>query len=512
MSKPSEEFESSSNNQDAEQLRALGYSSDFKRSMSLWENFSLGFTYLSPVVGVYTLFGLCLAAGGPPMFWSYLIIGLGQLLVCLIFGEIVSQFPISGGAYPWARRLVGKRWAWVVGWVYAWALCATIAGVAVGAGPYLSMMLGFESTPNASIYIAIVLIVLSTVLNLVGTKVLARVAMFGFLCELIGAILVGAYLLIFERHQPISVLFNTFDINVNGSYLPAFLAASLAGLFQYYGFEACGDMAEETPNPGKRIPKAMRMTIYIGGSAAMFACLALILAVPDIQKVISGQDADPVTTILANAFGPVGSKLVMAIVLVSFISCVLSLQAAASRLLFAYARDEMIVGSKFLKRLSFNQVPSFALIISGVIPAAIVCLGFFMLDAVATIVGFAAIGIYITFQLIVIAALIARAKGWRPNGQFNLGAWGLLVNIGALIYGVSAIINMVWPRSPDAAWYINYSMILTTVVVMGTGLLYMWLARPYDKGTAPAGDAWKFSKPKAESKGTEIIGAVEESH
>ena len=54
--------------QDAEQLRALGYTSNFERSMSLWQNFALGFTYLSPVVGVYTLFGLCLAAGGPPMF------------------------------------------------------------------------------------------------------------------------------------------------------------------------------------------------------------------------------------------------------------------------------------------------------------------------------------------------------------------------------------------------------------------------------------------------------------
>ncbi|MDQ3204670.1 MAG: amino acid permease, partial [Pseudomonadota bacterium] len=301
--------------QDAEQLRALGYSSDFNRSMSLWENFSLGFTYLSPVVGVYTLFGLCLAAGGPPMFWSYLLIGAGQLLVCLIFGEIVSQFPISGGVYPWARRLVGKRWAWMVGWVYAWALCATIAGVAVGAGPYLAIMLGFSPGPEANIYIALSIILLSTALNLVGTKLLARVAMFGFLCELVGAILVGGYLLIFERHQPFSVLFDTFNLEVNGSYLPAFLAASLAGLFQYYGFEACGDVAEETPNPGKRIPKAMRMTIYIGGAAAMFACLALILSVPDMAKVLAGEDTDPVATILANAFGPVGSRLVMAVVM-----------------------------------------------------------------------------------------------------------------------------------------------------------------------------------------------------
>jgi len=483
----------SSDAQDAEQLRALGYDSNFNRSMSLWENFSLGFTYLSPVVGVYTLFGLCLAAGGPPMFWSYLLIGLGQLLVCLIFGEIVSQFPISGGVYPWARRLVGKRWAWMVGWVYAWALCATIAGVAVGAGPYLAQLLGFQGTANANIYVALGLILLSTCLNLVGTKLLARVAMFGFLCELVGAILVGGYLLLFERHQPFGVLFDTFAISVNGSYLPAFLAASLAGLFQYYGFEACGDVAEETPNPGRRIPKAMRMTIYIGGAAAMFACLALILSVPDIQKVIAGEDTDPVSTILTNAFGPVGSKLVMAVVMVSFISCVLSLQAAASRLLFAYARDEMIVGSRLLKRLSGNQVPSFALLVSGVVPAAIVCLGLFMADAVATIVGFASIGIYLAFQMIIIAALFARAKGWRPSGQFTLGPWGTLVNVAALAYGLGAIANMVWPRTPDAAWYINYSMILSTVIVVGVGVLYMLLAKPYDHGTAPAGDAWTFS-------------------
>src|ERR1700722_17280628 len=104
--------------EDAAQLQALGYTSKFDRSMSQLENFSLGFTYLSPVVGVYSLFGIALAAGGPPMFWWYLLVGIGQMFVCLVFGEVVSQFPISGGLYPWARRLVGKRWAWMAGWVY----------------------------------------------------------------------------------------------------------------------------------------------------------------------------------------------------------------------------------------------------------------------------------------------------------------------------------------------------------------------------------------------------------
>ncbi len=79
--------------------------------MSPWANFSLGFTYLSPVVGVYTLFAFALATGGPPMIWSFLIVGVGQLLVALVFSEIVAQFPVAGGVYPWARRLWGRRYA-----------------------------------------------------------------------------------------------------------------------------------------------------------------------------------------------------------------------------------------------------------------------------------------------------------------------------------------------------------------------------------------------------------------
>src|SRR5262245_5128379 len=103
---------------DNEQLHQLGYRPSFERSMGLWGNFALGFTYLSPVVGVYTLFSISLAAGGPPFFWSYLIVGAGQGLVCLVFCEIVSQYPITGGNLPLASSLVRVRWCWQRDWYY----------------------------------------------------------------------------------------------------------------------------------------------------------------------------------------------------------------------------------------------------------------------------------------------------------------------------------------------------------------------------------------------------------
>ncbi|MDP9064994.1 MAG: amino acid permease [Pseudomonadota bacterium] len=480
---------------DAQQLRALGYVSNFDRTMSKWENFSLGFTYLSPVVGVYTIFASAFVAGGPPMWWTYLLVGMGQLMVCLVFGEIVSQFPISGGLYPWARRLVGKRWAWMAGWIYAWALCCTMAGVATGVAPFLAQLIGLESTPVATTVIALVLIALTTLLNLSGTRLLARVAMFGFICELVGAIVVGGYLLAFARHQPLSVLVDPSFVQAKGHYWPAFLASSLAAMFCYYGFEACGDVAEETPDASRMIPKAMRMTIYIGGAAATWVCLAFILSISDIGAVISGKDADPIVTLLRAAMGEVGFRAVIVVVLVSFISCLLSLQAAASRLLFAYARDQMIFCSKQLSRMSPGRhVPATALVVMGAIPAAIALSALWVQDAIATIISFAAVGIYLSFQMIVLGALIARAKGWRPGGPFVLRSWGVPVNVLALLYGVSAIFNILWPRPPsaDAPWYATYGMLATTIGVLIVGGIYMALARPYLRGNAPAGDAHRL--------------------
>jgi amino acid transporter len=482
---------------DAAQLKALGYEAHFDRKMSMWENFALGFTYLSPVVGVYTIFATTFASGGPPMWWTYLLVGIGQMLVCLVFGEVVSQFPISGGIYPWARRLVGKRWAWMAGWIYGFALFVTLAAIATGGAPFIAQLFGLQETPRLDTAIAVVLILIGTLLNLSGTKLLGRMAMFGFVCELVGALLVGSYLLLFARHQPWSALVNPSALPIAGNYLPAFLASALGAMFCYYGFEACGDVAEETPDASRAIPRSMRLTIYVGGLAALWVCLALVLAVPDVGAVMSGADKEPVVTILRSALGVLGLRAVIAVVSVSYISALLSLQAAASRLLFAYARDEMIVGSRALSRISPGRhIPAVALWVSAIVPAVISISALWLANAIATIISFASVGIYLAFQMIVLGALIARSKGWRPSGPFTLGSAGWFINVAALLYGLLAIINMCWPRSPDDPWFSNYGVIVTSVGVIVLGLFYMLLAKPYNRGNAPSADAHLVSSAK----------------
>ena len=136
--------------------------------------------------------------------------------------------------------------------------------------------------------------------------------------------------------------------------------------------------------------------------------------------------------------------------MISFLSCTLSLMAAASRLMYSYARDDMIFGSHLLRHFDkVRHVPPYAMIVAATVPAVIVLGSVFSAKALTQIVSFAILGIYLGFQMVVLAALRARLKGWVPSGSFTLGRWGMPVTIAALTYGVLTMINVAWPRTPD---------------------------------------------------------------
>ena len=155
---------------DERQLAALGYRQQLSRSLGLLSNFSVGFTYLSPIVGVYTLFAFGLATAGPAYIWSYPIVLVGQFFVVFTFGEVASQFPLAGGIFQWSKRLVGPRYAFMSGWMYTMALLITVAAVAYGANLYAAPLFGYEMNDTTTIVTAIVVIVLGGILNMLGIR------------------------------------------------------------------------------------------------------------------------------------------------------------------------------------------------------------------------------------------------------------------------------------------------------------------------------------------------------
>ncbi|MEL2242070.1 APC family permease [Leclercia adecarboxylata] len=466
----------------------------FNRSIGLISNFSLGFTYLSPLTAVYSLFALAVTLAGPPAIWWIPIVACGQLLVALVFGEVASQYPITGGLYPWARRLWGKKYAWIAAWIYLWALVVTITSVAEYTATFVGSLFGFEISPGNMLITSVVLLLMMMAINMSGTKNLARVARIGFWCEIVSVIALGIYLLIFHRAQPFSVVFDSMGVIAkDGSYQPAFMAAALIGLFMFFGFEACGNVAEEVKNPSRKIPVAMILSIVFGAISAIISILGYLLASPNLMNIVNGKIADPIPAILNEALGETGATVFIIIAVIAMLSCILSLQAALSRLIFSFSRDQMLPGSAWMSKLSKNSVPDNAMIVSCLLPVLICVWVYFQPDNLARITAFAVIGIYISFQMVVLAALRQRLKGWKPAGEWSVGGWGMLVNVLALAYGLCGIWLLAQPAE-SSDFIDRWTVLVGLSVVVISGLVYMALARPFGRSNAPENDAIEHAK------------------
>jgi amino acid transporter len=462
------------NHEDA-RLRELGYQPQFDRALGLFGDFSLGYSYMSPIAGFYALFGYALTSAGPSFFWTMPIVLIGHTLVALVFAEAASQYPIAGGVYQWARRLAGAKFGFLTGWMYLLALIGTTAGLAAGVAPYLGPLLGIESGPvfNAAAGIAMVLI--AAAFNLIGTKTLGRVTELGVWAGLVGLLVCGVYLLLFSRVQPISVLWESFGAG-DGNRTAALFAASLIGIWIFFGHESCGDLAEEVKDASVKVPRAMILTMVAGGISALIIALGMILAVPDMPAAVSGQAGNIAEVVLTNAFGSFGAKAMLICLLLVVLSATVSVVASASRLLFSLGRDNLIFGSSMMSKIDEKRgLPVAAVLLATLVPCFVVFCGLFVPDAATAIISFATAGIYTAFTMVVLAAVVARMGGWTPAGPFKLGAWGWPITIAGLIFEVLAVINIVWPRpaSPDTSLLMTYLIPIVLFVVFLLGLVQL---------------------------------------
>src|SRR4051812_10721185 len=201
---------------DDARLASLGYQPQLRRVLGLFANFSVAFTYLSPMVGIYSLFVLGVGTGGPAYLWLLAIPVVGMLLVALVFGELASHYPVAGSLYQYSKFSVGPRYGWLVGWFYGIALLVTVAAVDTGVVTYVAALthnwFSWNLNPAAHgtiLWITLLLVAVQTMLNITGTKVMANVAKFGVYVEIIGTLGIAIILAINGFHHDLGFLFST---------------------------------------------------------------------------------------------------------------------------------------------------------------------------------------------------------------------------------------------------------------------------------------------------------------
>jgi amino acid transporter len=505
-------------------LESLGYRPQLKRVLGFFENFAVAFAYLSPMVGIYSLFLVGVATGGPAYLWLALIPLIGMLFVALVFGELASHYPVAGALYQYSKFSVGPAYGWFVGWFYGIALLVTVASVDTGVVPYVTDLahrwFGANWDPTAHttlLAVTLVLLAIQTTLNITGAKVMGRVAQFGVGVEIVGTFGIALILAIHGFHHSLGFLFSTqgathaatnvYGVNFHGSWLAAALVAVLAPVYIFYGFESAGDIAEETKDAGRKIPKSMRWALIWGGVSSLVLTAALLLAMPKHEPLKATFDGGGVPAILGQLSGGLQDFLLVLIIF-AFFSCGTAVQGAGSRLAFSYGRDGALPASAWLSKVHKRfRTPVNALLAGSVVsvlfvllvyyqPAKDVKIGFITypanITALYSLISFAVSGIYLSFLLTVIAAIVAKSRGWKAEGAFQLGRWGWTVSIIAVAYLGLMLLNVVVPTgltSGRGLFNLDWITLLVMAVIAVIGAAYFVVARPDRKLEAHVHDA-----------------------
>jgi amino acid transporter len=504
---------------DDARLASLGYQPQLRRVLGLFANFSVAFTYLSPMVGIYSLFVLGVGTGGPAYLWLLAVPVIGMLFVALVFGELASHYPVAGALYQYSKFSVGPRYGWFVGWFYGIALLVTVAAVDTGVVSYVAALTdnwfswGWDPTNHTTILlITLALLAVQTTLNITGTRVMARVAQFGVYVEIVGTFGIALILLINGFHHDIGFLFSTqgvenassnpLGLDFGGNWLfGAALIAVLAPVYIIYGFESAGDISEETKDAGRQVPRAMRLAVIWGGIGSLVLTGALLLSMPEANPVGATVEGGGVPFILGSLSTGVQDFLLVLIIF-AFFSCGTSIQGAGSRLAFSYARDDALPASRWLSQVHTRfRTPVNALVAGAFVTVLFVLLvfaspskdikfGFITypadVNALVALVSFGVSGIYLSFLLTVIAAIVARARGWVPEGSFQLGRWGWTVTIIAAAYLALMLVNVALPtglESPRAFFNLDWITLTVMFVITVVGAVFFLIRRP-DRGVA----------------------------
>jgi amino acid transporter len=466
-------------------------------------------------VGIYSLFALGLGTGGPAYLWLMPIVVVGMFLVSLVFGELASHYPVAGALYQYSKFNVGPAYGWWVGWFYGVALLVTVASVDTGVVSYVTTLMhnwfgtDFNPTHHLTIFvITLVMLLIQTSANIFGARIMGRIARYGTVVETFGTFGIAIILLIAGFHHGLGYLFHTehvqhaasnpFGVGFGGHWLlGAALVAILAHVYIFYGFESAGDIAEETKDAGTQVPRAMRSAIVYGGISSFVLVLALILAVPSGAHGFTNAVSGGVPFVLGANLTAWIQDVLLAVVIYAFFSCGSSVQGAGARLVFSYARDGAVPGSRTLSKVSPRfHTPVNALLLAFVVPVLASLLvninpshshKFLFItypanvNALFSLVSFGVSGIYLSFLMTVIGAAVARRRGWVPAGSYTLGRWGWPVTLVAGAYLAVMFLNVIYPSGlASGRALLNYDWI-TLAVMVGiavVGALVYAIARP----------------------------------
>ena len=303
------------------------------------------------------------------VYLAWLVGGLLSFFGALTYAELGAMKPQAGGEYVYVRDGYGP----LAGFLYAWtwfliAKPASIATITTGLVRILETFPAFSflsthflNHPFAISFgqlVAIAATVAISMLNYVGIKKAGEFQLIFTLLKV--AIILGIVLIGFSFSAGSWSHFAGLYTGARGG-IAGFMAALVAALWAYYGWNDLNMVAGEIHHPERNIPVALIIGVATVAVLYMLVNAAVQFVLP---ASAIGVSARPASDAIGLVLGPLGASIVSAGMAVSMLVTLNGTIMSGARVPFAVARDRYFFSALAEVHPRFHT-PAVALIVQA---------------------------------------------------------------------------------------------------------------------------------------------------
>jgi amino acid transporter len=474
--------------EDKKILHGMGYAQELSRSMSKFSNFAISFSIICILSGGINSFAQAISSVGGAGA------GIGWITGCIISGmfalsmaQIASAFPTAGGLYHWGSILGNRFWGWLTAWLNLLGLITVLGAINIGtayffAGTFGSMF-GFTGTDWQVVGFVAAITIIQAIFNHIGIKATTFLTdISGYIIFVTTAVLVLACLY-FAPSIDISRLwtFTNYSGEAGGNVFPQsgnmfylFLLCLLLPVYTITGYDASAHTSEETTNAATSVPQGIVSAVLWSSLVGWLMICAVTLAIPDMNAAAKQGWGMFFGTM--DAIMPAGLKMVLYFfILITQLLCGLATVTSASRMLYAFSRDDGVPGfSNALATVS----PSHRTPVTAIWTSTVLCILYVVLalsikvgetSIYVIVVNSTLVFLFLSFTIPLIAAMLSYGgPKWTTPGPWAMSA-GLYKLVTVLSVVGMAIILFIAVAPPN-------ERVLYVVLGFIALLIVMWFA------------------------------------
>lgn len=508
---------------DNQLLAEIGYKQELKRQFSTLQVFGIAFSIMGLLPSIASVMGGGLTGGPVTLVWGWFVAGFFILLVGITMAENCSAIPTAGGLYYWTYYYAPEGYkeviSFVIGCSNSLALAAGVCSIDYGfaeevlAAVIISKDGNFDAT-NGKLYgIFAAAVVSMAFLTCMASNFVANLQTLSIVSNMFIIILLFIALPIgakrnmggFNDGEFIFGSFQNFSDWNNGWQFC--LAGFMPAVWTIGAFDSCVHQSEEAKDAKKSVPIGIIGSItacWILGWLILICLMACMN--PDISEVLDTKFEIVLAQIVYDALGKKWAIAFMALIAFCQYLMGASIVTAISRQVWAFARDDGLPFSKYIKIVDTKRSVPYVAIFAAC--GASLVLGLLCLDgpAAAALFSLAVAGNNLAWSTPTFLRLTFGRDLFRP-GPFYLGKlWSPIVGWIGVFFQAFIIILVMFPSA-------QHGIVPTTMnyaCVIGPGIwILAWVYYiTYKKKTFHGPKSNLTDDEYAEAVGEDVIDAI----